>query len=660
MRRKGDRRVEQVELERDLRREQRRPVGVIQPGSLRPRVFVVAILAVAVLAASCSSSTLSTHNGVASRSTPTRNTSALGVEPPPPIVPHPFAKLNCSPLYGIRFCKGGFVNGRDLRVPSFDGVPLSADLALPPTGRGPFPLLVLLHGFGESKAEFETSVNDGSLDDVTMASQGWAVLMYTARGFGSSCGTPASRAGTPACSKGWIQLADQRYEIRDTQYLAGELVDEGLVKPNIAVAGVSYGAGQSLELATLKNRMRLTNGKLVPFVSPRLHVPMSVAGAYAMWPWEDLVTALAPNGHLATASYTPAASDISPFGVAKQSWVKLLYAVAKGAYLSPPGVDPQTDLTTWYHEFMAGEPYSALDAHALSILQKYKSSIGIPLPPGGPAPTAIQSGWTDSLFPVSEALHYANRINAAGDHTTLLMMFDDVGHGWAQDKPADTAYTNKAGIAFLNAVVRGLGRPLTGVAVIPQTCPKTAPSGPPVTGPSLSALQHGRLVLNGPRPQTVTSNGGNPTTSQALNPAGSAPLCNPLPPSSAPGTAIYNRQVGKHSVTLLGAVSVSAKLHITGNYPELVARLWDVSPGGTRQIVAMGIYRPTANQRASTNPRSVANEDVTFQLNPNEYTFAAAHNIQLQLVGSNAPYFRKSNGTFTIGVSNLTASIPLR
>ncbi len=180
---------------------------------------------------------------------------ATGVEPPPPAVPRPFGKLSCVARDGMRFCKGGLVNGKDLAVPSFDGVPLSADVALPATGKGPFPLIVLLHGFGASKSEFETSANDGSLDDATMAARGWAVLMYTARGFGSSCGTVALRVATPACAKGWIHVADQRYEVRDTQYLAGELVDEGLVKPGIAVAGVSYGAEQSLELATLKNRM---------------------------------------------------------------------------------------------------------------------------------------------------------------------------------------------------------------------------------------------------------------------------------------------------------------------------------------------------------------------------------------------------------------------
>ncbi|MHB8221139.1 MAG: CocE/NonD family hydrolase C-terminal non-catalytic domain-containing protein [Acidimicrobiales bacterium] len=590
-------------------------------------------------------------------------TSVLGtapVQPPPPAVPHPFGKLTCTPRYGIRFCPGGFVNGQDLRVPSFDGVPLDADVALPATGRGPFPLVVLLHGLGGSKTEFEVTSDDGAIDDVTMADHGYAVLMYTARGFGTSCGTVASRAHTPACAKGWIQLADQRYEVRDTQYLAGRLVDEGLVKPDIAVAGVSYGAGQSLELAMLKDRTRLVDGRLVPFTSPRHHVPMAVAAVYAMWPWDDLVTALDPNGALTTTRATPASADLAPPGVAKQSWDTLLYAVTTAGYLAPPGADPQADLTTWYHDLMAGEPYSAPQTEALRIIQKFKSAIGVPMAPGGPAPTAIQSGWTDTLFPVTEALHYAARVRSAHEPTPMLLMFDDVGHGWAQGKAADVADTNARAIAFLDAVMLSRVRPPTGTVVIPQTCLAGSPSGAPATGSSLRSLERGHFRIVGTGPQTVTSSGGNPQVSAKLNAAYTSPLCDPLPAATGPGTAVYGKAVGPAPVTLLGGPRVTARLHVAGNYPELVARLWDVAPDGSRQIVALGVMRPPVAQARGTATTAAADTAITFQLNPNEYTFAAGHTIELELVGSTAPLFRKSNGTFTLTVSHLMLTLPTR
>jgi acetyl esterase/lipase len=598
--------------------------------------------------------TPSPYRPAATTTTTTTTTSTTNTSP------RPFGLLTCHAEYGVRFCPGGLVGGgRNLRVPSFDGVPLDADVTLPARGSGPFPLLVLLHGWGQTKTAFESTSDDGQLDNVTMASRGWAVLTYTARGFGDSCGTAASRAGTPACAKGWIHLADQRYEIRDTEYLAGRLVDEGLARPDFAVAGVSYGGGQSLELAMLKNRMELPDGKLVPLTSPRRHIPMSVAAVYAEWPWDDLVSALTPNGHLSSSTYTPPRSDLDPVGVGKQSWLSLLYAAS--GYLAPPGADPQANITAWYREFQAGEPYSAKARRALEIIQRYKSAIGIPMASGGPAPTAIASGWTDSLFPASEAMHYANRLRADGEHTPLLLMLGDIGHGWAQNEPSVTDAMTARGVAFLEDAVQTHRAPPTGVDVTPTVCPGTAAETPTLSGPALSALQSGSVRFTGTTPQVVTSSGGSAATAAALDPSYAGPLCHALPANKEPGTAVYTRPVGTTPTTLLGAPTITADITVTGNYPELVGRLWDVAPGSTsRQIVAMGIFRPSVNQKPGTSSHATATERISFELNPDDYTFAPSHTMELELVGSNAPYFRKSNGTFSVKVHDLQVTLPTR
>ena len=587
----------------------------------------------------------------------TAPTSVTTTTAPTPTGPQPFARLTCKSAYGVRLCQG---NGKGQRVPTFDGVPLDADVTLPPSGNGPFPLLVLLHGFGANKTAFEATSNDGKLDNVTMASHGWAVLTYTARGFGASCGTAASRSGTPACDRGWIHLADQRYEIRDTDYLAGMLVDEGIARPDFAVAGQSYGAGQTLELAVLKNRMMLTDGKLVNLSSPAQHVPMSVSAVYAQWPWDDLASALVPNGQLSSTTDTPAAVDVNPVGVAKQSWLQLLYKTAAQFYLAPPNGDPTANLTGWYRELMAGEPYGASTRSFLRQGQTYKSAIGVPMAAGGPAPTAISAGWNDTLFPVSEAQHYANRWTGTGIQEPLLLMYADIGHGWAQNKPADAQAVNDRAIAFLDAEGLHRGSPQTGLFATATTCPATASSGPTLTGSSLSGLATGSLTVTGASGQVVTSSGGNPSTAAALDPT-SQSLCHPLPAATEPGTAAYSQAVGSSPVTLIGAARVQATVSIKGNYPELVARLWDVAPGGTqRQIAAMGVYRPSENQAAGTSTNAVATAKVDFQLNPADYTFGAGDTVQLELVGSNPPYFRKSNGSFSITVSDLSARLPTR
>src|SRR2546428_239067 len=104
--------------------------------------------------------------------------------------PKPFGHA-CKAENGVRFCP---TETLEQRVPTFDGIPLDADVTLPPTGEGPFPVIVMMHGWGGSKAGFESSspAGDGNetfdYNNVYYAQQGFAVLNYSARGWGRSCG----------------------------------------------------------------------------------------------------------------------------------------------------------------------------------------------------------------------------------------------------------------------------------------------------------------------------------------------------------------------------------------------------------------------------------------------------------------------------------------
>jgi hypothetical protein len=98
---------------------------------------------------------------------------------------------------GTRFCPttGGAAGQTLDGVPTFDGVPLDVDVTLPSTDRhGPYPTIVMLHGYGGDKTDFESSDpnGDGSntyhYNNDYFARHGYAVLNYTARGFGHSCG----------------------------------------------------------------------------------------------------------------------------------------------------------------------------------------------------------------------------------------------------------------------------------------------------------------------------------------------------------------------------------------------------------------------------------------------------------------------------------------
>src|SRR5437764_12052820 len=181
------------------------------------------------------------------------------------------------------------------KVPSWDGVPLDADLPLPPGPVNPRPLIVMLHGYANQKTEWESTSADNANPDKDhynnfwFASRGYAVLTYTARGFHGSCGQGPLTPGTGAqCATGWTHLADRRFEIRDTQYLAGLLADAGVADPQkIAVTGGSYGGGQSLLLAMQGDQVATVpdpadpttydQATLTSWTSPLNHLPMHLA-----------------------------------------------------------------------------------------------------------------------------------------------------------------------------------------------------------------------------------------------------------------------------------------------------------------------------------------------------------------------------------------------
>ena len=240
--------------------------------------------------------------------------------------PEPFGH-SCEAQNGVRFCP---TTSRAERVPTFDGVPLDVDVTLPAQGNGPFPTIVMLHGWGGSKTAFESASPTGGYNNNFFARQGYAVVNYTARGFGDSCGgaSPPDRAGP--CGKGYIHLADTRYEARDTQYLLGRLADQGIVKPGrIGVTGVSYGGGQSMELAFLNDRIRRLDGTLAPWRSPSGKA-LRIAAAYPRWPWSDLVDALLSNGRFLDTQVAPLGQSLNPVGVPIQSYITGLYALRLG------------------------------------------------------------------------------------------------------------------------------------------------------------------------------------------------------------------------------------------------------------------------------------------------------------------------------------------
>lgn len=583
--------------------------------------------------------------------------------------PAPFG-LGCTAENGVRFCQGGYRAptvgtggadpGYDRRVASFDGVPLDADVTLPASGDGPFPTIVFLHGWGGNKTDFEQSspAGDGNelyhWNNVYYAQRGYAVLNYTARGFGDSCGSSSSR--TTACAQGWIHLADRAFEARDSQFLLGTLVDEGIAQPNaLGATGISYGGGQSIELAYLRNRtaVRSTAGgaeQLVPWTSPGKHIPLSLAAAYPRWPWSDLVSALVPNGRFLDFDPATAGASGAPIGVPIQSYIEGLYGDGNASgYYAPPGVDPGADLSTWHARIGAGDPYTDSEAQQIvTEIHAYHGGYGLD---GQPAPMLLENGWTDDLFPPAESLRVYGSLRAADPAADVALQFGDLGHSRGSNKTNTDMYFDDQGSAFFDRHLKGDGAapaPAPGsVTTFTQTCPQAAAAGGPFASASWQAIHPGAFRFGSAAAQSVSSNGGNPATGVAIDPIASSNACATVSDETAAGTAVYRSPAVTQGFTLLGLPTVTADVAITGSSAQLDSRLWDVAPNGQQTLVSRSGYRLADGQTK-----------VTVQLHGNGWRFAPGHVAKLELLGEDPPYLQVNKEAFTLQLSNVVAELP--
>ncbi len=177
------------------------------------------------------------------------------------------------------------INARNLRIPVVDGPRGNQHVVLDatfftPRGSGRIPAVLLAHGFSETKDAVRPEAQQ-------LTRAGFAVLTWTARGFGHSTGQ--------------VGLDSPDYEVKDVEQLVSWLARQPQVlldrpgDPRVGIAGASYGGGIALLAAAYDHRIDAI-------------VPQST--------WNNLATALFPNA----AGGGPAG------GVFKKQWAGLLFA----------------------------------------------------------------------------------------------------------------------------------------------------------------------------------------------------------------------------------------------------------------------------------------------------------------------------------------------
>jgi predicted acyl esterase len=447
---------------------------------------------------------------------------------------------------------------------------------------------------------------------------------------------------------------DTRYEVRDAQEVAGILVDEGVADPaRIGAVGRSYGGGKAMALAALNDRVMLPDGSLTSWVTPE-GTPIRLTAAAAEAAWSDLAYALAPNGYtldyVAEAPYTARGR----VGVMKLPLAAALFRAAVETNDYPlPDLDPEADPSTLVELLLPGEPYDddPLLSYLIYQFTAHHSAYYID-DSRPPAPLLISNGLTDDLVPADEAIRFYNRTRTNHPGVEISLLFGDFGHPRAQNKEADLAMVEERKRAWFDYFLKGEeSRPKLGVEVLTQACGE--PSTGPLTAPSWAEIAPGEVRFSDPASKIILPTPGDLDAGQAFSSLADAGACATASGADRMGTASY-RLPGAPTggFTLLGSPTIVADIDSPGPNSQIAARLLDVGPDGEATLVARGVYRPEISSGAEPIQQ-------VFQLHPNGWRFDEGHIAKLELLSSDVPYARPSDGQAPITVSDLELRLPV-
>lgn len=460
------------------------------------------------------------------------------------------------------------------RVMSVDGVRLDTSYFISGSA-GRRPAVLLAHGFGGSKDDVRQQAE-------SLAGDGYAVLTWSARGFGRSTGR--------------IGLNDPKTEVADVSKLIDWLAKQPQVQldkpgdPRVGVAGASYGGAISLLAAGYDHR----------------------------------VDAIAP-----AITYWNLADSLFPGGVFKKLWAGIFVNSGGGCEKFEP------ELCRMYQRVaQSGTP----DAAARSLLEaRSPSAVARQIK----VPTLLVQGQTDSLFPLGQADAAAKAIRAngapvdvdwiSGGHdggdletnrvqTHVRAWFDRYLKG---DKATDT------GPAFRVTRTGGVDS-TTGAALL-----RGASSD---TYPGLESGQHS-VALTGRTQHFDNPAGSSPPAVSALPGLGAG---GGLAQLSSLGVGVSMDFPGQYAkfdsapltddLRITGSPTVTVHVTSTSDDAVLFAKVYDAGAGGTSQVLPSQLVTPLRVTGAKSG------KDVTITLPAIDYQVQKGHRLRLVLASTDLGY----------------------
>ncbi|MFL5826571.1 MAG: hypothetical protein ACJ76V_08620 [Thermoleophilaceae bacterium] len=576
----------------------------------------------------------------------------------------------------MRVCSG--------HVPSFDGALLDVDLTMPANDSGgPHPLIVMLHGFGNNKHEWESTSDEGDGADKYhwnshwFATKGYYVLTYTARGFRDNGTDRSDEPGTASFSSAdsqnaTIRLKSRDVEIRDTQWLSALVANSFDVDPHrLAVTGGSYGGGESWVQAS-QSRWTFPHDQdsSLPVLDLQVAVPK--------YPWTDLAYSLAPNGH----GGGPSGTDIYessqghpddpnglgfPGGIVKTSYVGGFFALgtSKGVFEEGTSTTPTSEgpinIPLWNTRVtVTGDPYDVngtptdpVVEQTLRGLTEYRSSYyqdegWAQQDEPGARKVAVYSiqGWTDDLFPAVESFRQFKYLKRLDPNWPVEVAVADIGHSRAQNPPGQWQYLNQQANQWLAAHIGGSHEQQTGVSSLRTVCGRNVDQKPQViNGRTPEDLASGTLTVNFTSPGVLAPGAGtgdpdNLATDPVVGSQIGQDACRTSQADTFPGryTALSSPLTDPATYAGLGYVNVHYTNWTGDTSAQLLARLWDVEPGGATRLVTRGVYRLDAG----TNFDSPITGNLRLPFFGNNWRLERGHQLRLDITQVDTPTFRPS------------------
>ncbi|WP_204019384.1 alpha/beta fold hydrolase [Micromonospora andamanensis] len=515
------------------------------------------------------------------------------------------------------------------------------------------PAVLLAHGFGGTKESVRTDAED-------LADRGYAVLTWTARGFGRSGGE--------------IHLDSPDHEVRDAQRLLDWLAERPEIRtdaagdPRVGVVGGSYGGALSLLLAAQDQRV----DAIVPMITwndlSRAFLPESTGGepveGVFKSGWAGIFfggggnVGSGPAGISGTGAETPEGAPGAgpPSPAPGQGPGTAPGAPTVGGLPDPSCGRFAADVCAAYLRIAAT---GRADQGAVDLLRRSS--------PAGvldriTAPTLLVQGAADTLFPLAEA--DANARGIAANGTPVRVAWFTGGHDGGSGPQTDSDRVKFLTAQWLDHYVAGDGDSPGDTFTFSRIAGFDAMDrGLVATGyrtedyPGIGGDSRVEVAVAGPVQPVANPPGGNPAAISSVPFAGSLSSLLGGVAGDIPGQhARFESEPLTEAVDIVGAPTVSLRAASSSGEAVLFAKLYVVDPEGAATLPS-GLIAPI---RLSDLPASVdAATPVTVTLPAIVHRVEAGHRLRLVVATSDQAYTTPIEpAVYTVAVGDTPVSLP--